>query len=201
MRPSRRTAARRRAVVRPRCRQRWPTCRRRRRPRCRTRARPPRRRASIATADPSQRGNQMTCQPTSSRDRTGQCRLGSLAGFFLMQPQGERDGERGGHHAHHGERHREEGLLQGAGAAHPRDDVARQGAVAQLVADAVHHAAHHQAIQAQAHGPQQQRAAIQPPGQPEDVAQPRRGGDRDRRARRRVRRRRRGRRAADTPPR
>src|SRR5206468_4002404 len=81
--------------------------------------------------------------------------------------------ERGCDHAHHGECHGDEGLLERAGAAHPRDDVARDGAVAQLVADAVHHAAHQQAVETQADRPQQQRAAIQPPGQPVYAPQPR----------------------------
>ena len=93
-----------------------------------------------------------------------------MLGLFLVQPQGERDGECGSRHAQHGECDRDEGFLQSAGATHARDNVAGL-AGAQLVTDAVHHAAHQQAIQAQAHGPQQQCAAVQPPGQPEGVAQ------------------------------
>jgi hypothetical protein len=125
---------------------------------------------------PGQGGHQMACQPARSRYRTGQRGFGPLTGFLLVRAQDQRDGERCGHHAQHGERHRDELLLQRAGAAHARDDVARRGAVAQLIADAVHHTAHHQAVRAQPHAPHQQRAAVQAPRQPEDVAQRRCGG-------------------------
>ncbi|COV60708.1 Uncharacterised protein [Mycobacterium tuberculosis] len=40
----------------------------------------------------------------------------------------------------------------------------------------MHHTAHHQPVQAQADGPQQQGAAIEPPCQPEGLAQHGPGG-------------------------
>src|ERR1700738_4658491 len=59
-----------------------------------------------------------------------------------------------------------EARLQCAGPAHPLDNVLRR-TPAQLVADAVHHAADQQAIEAQPDRPQQQCAASAPPGQAE----------------------------------
>ena len=118
-----------------------------------------------------QRRQQMACQPTGSRHRTRQRRFGPLARFLLVQPQRQRDGECGSRHAHHGERDGDEGFLQSAGAAHPDDDVACGVAAAELVADAVHHTAHQHAVEAKTHGPQQERSAVQPPRQPEHVAQ------------------------------
>ena len=114
----------------------------------------------------------MAGQPTASAHRSAQQRLGPLAGLFLVQAQDQRDGERGGHHAQHAERGRDEGLLHDLGATHPDHDVAR-GIATELVADAVHDAADQHPVQAQPDGPQQQGAAVQPPGQPESVAQQR----------------------------
>ncbi len=114
----------------------------------------------------------MAGRPARSAHRPREHRLRVPGGLLGPQPEHAAHGVQGGDHAEDADRRGEEGVGEVPVAAHPFEDLAGGRVVPHEVGGAVDDGAEDGARDREAGRPAQQRAALQPPREPEGAAQP-----------------------------